>query len=102
MSTDVLTRSRQQRQHASQPQSSGWLVLHRRLLETLQLSTAESTGGTARVTVLNTEPLTLGLDLAGIGTVELSLHPSQRGVKFSIRADESVRIAREELAGQRS
>lgn len=100
MSMDVLTRSRGSYRRTADDRTGGWLVLHRRLREAIQLSAADDSCGDARITLLDTEPLTLGIDLAGVGTVQLSLYPQQSGVKFSIRAADSVRITREELLQQ--
>jgi hypothetical protein len=87
---------------AKPPESCGWLVLQRQPGESVVLEDTRDAQHWARVTLVNTDPITLALDLPGIGRVDLYVEPHQSNAKLGLRAKRTVHIAREEIAAGRA
>ena len=75
----------------------GWLVLARKASETIALEGPEGKSERASITLLKTDPLTIQLSLPHVGDVDLAIDQHGKLVRFGVRADRSIHVARAEL-----
>jgi hypothetical protein len=79
----------------------GWLVLARRASETIALEGPEGKDERASITLIRTDPLTIQLSLPHVGDVDLAIDQHGKLVRFGVRADRSIHVARAELDSSR-
>ena len=75
----------------------GWLVLARKAKESIALEGPEGGGERASITLLRTDPLTIQLSLPHVGDVDLAMDQHGKVVRFAVRANRSIHVARAEL-----
>jgi sRNA-binding carbon storage regulator CsrA len=85
--------------HSEHPRD-GWLVLARRANEGIALEGPEGASERASITLLRTDPLTIQLSLPHVGDVDLAIDQHGKLVRFGVRADRSIHVARAELDSQ--
>jgi hypothetical protein len=78
----------------------GWLVLARRASQAIALEGPEGKGARASITLVGTDPLTIQLSLPHVGEIDLAIDPHGKLVRFGVRADRSIHVARAELDSQ--
>ena len=79
----------------------GWLVLARRASQAIALEGPEGESERASITLVKTDPLTIHLSLPHVGDIDLAIDQQGKLVRFGVRADRSIHVARAELDSQK-